>query len=451
VRQDNDCVAAGLEPVPPGQCQNEKDTFKGSSGYRKIPGNTCFTKDASTAKDAPVTKPCSQAKPAPGEVSHVVHDFKAAIALHNYFPHSQTVLIQLDDGSVWQSSNEGFTWKQLYDNEAFLAVILHTFAEERAYLVTKSRKVYYTLDTGSTWATFNAPSEPNAFGAAILDFHPTRPDWLIFTGSSDCSNVFSDNCRTISYYSTDHGATWKKLDEYVRSCAWARDTRLKIDEREIICESYKNKQGSQRSPEYNPMQLIAGQNFYSKKVTLFDSVVGWATFSEYLIVAKLNEQESTLSLQVSLDGLHFAEGQFPPSMKIENRAYTILESSTDAVFLHVTMNAAQGNEWGTIFKSNSNGTYYGLSADHVNRNSAGYVDFEKGQKLGLDGIALINIVANPDDAQVSGRKKLQSRITHNDGGTWKPLNPPAKDSLGRLYDCTSTVSLGFEAAPPNSS
>ena len=28
-------------------------------------------------------------------------------------------------------------------------------------------------------------------------------------------------------------------------------------------------------------------------------------------------------------------------------------------------------------RSNSNGTYYGLSVEHVNRNTAGYVDFEK--------------------------------------------------------------------------
>ena len=56
---------------------------------------------------------------------------------------------------------------------------------------------------------------------------------------------------------------------------------------------------------------------------------------------------------------------------------SVLESSTDAVFLHVTMNTAAGNEWGSIFKSNSNGTYYGLSVEHVNRNAAGYVDFEK--------------------------------------------------------------------------
>lgn len=51
--------------------------------------------------------------------------------------------------------------------------------------------------------------------------------------------------------------------------------------------------------------------------------------------------------------------------------------------------------------------------DHVNRNDAGYVDFEK--LVGLDGIALVNVVSNPFEAPLTGKKLLQSRITHNDG------------------------------------
>lgn len=100
-------------------------------------------------------------------------------------------------------------------------------------------------------------------------------------------------------------------------------------------------------------------------------------------------------------------------MKLENMAYTVLESSTDSVFLHVTTHSLLGSEWGSLFKSNSNGTYYGLSLDHVNRNAKGYVDFEK--MLGLDGIALMNTVSNPEEAAISGQKKLQTKITHNDG------------------------------------
>lgn len=95
------------------------------------------------------------------------------------------------------------------------------------------------------------------------------------------------------------------------------------------------------------------------------------------------------------------------------QAYTILESSTMSVFLHVTTSEPPAPYWGNILKSNSNGTYYGLSMDNVNRNDAGYVDFEK--MIGLDGIALVNVVSNPHEAPLTKRKLLQTRITHNDG------------------------------------
>jgi hypothetical protein len=100
-------------------------------------------------------------------------------------------------------------------------------------------------------------------------------------------------------------------------------------------------------------------------------------------------------------------------MHPETHAYTVLESSTKAVFLHMTMSEAPRPFWGNILKSNSNGTYFGLSIDNVNRDHRGYVDFEK--MIGLDGIAVVNIVSNTEDASVTGHKKLQTRITHNDG------------------------------------
>jgi len=78
-----------------------------------------------------------------------------------------------------------------------------------------------------------------------------------------------------------------------------------------------------------------------------------------------------------------------------------------------------------------------MAIDYVNRNQYGYVDFEK--MIGLDGIALVNIVSNPQEAVHTNQKAIQSRITHNDGGTWKQLVPPRRDSQGNEYACSSTV------------
>ncbi|KAH8108890.1 hypothetical protein DFH11DRAFT_1818258 [Phellopilus nigrolimitatus] len=188
---------------------------------------------------------------------------------------------------------------------------------------------------------------------------------------------------------------------------------------QIICESYKEK-GNQRLFQANtkPLQLVGGAQFFSKKV-LFDRVIGFAKFSEFLIVAE------SLDLQASLDGKNFATGVFPPILRPQKHAYTILQSSTKSVFMHLTTSEFPNN---------------------VNRNDRGFVDFEK--MISLDGIAPINVITNTENTAITRRKELSSRITHNDGGSWKPLTPPKTDALGQPYACTSTAcSLQIHSVP----
>jgi len=80
------------------------------------------------------------------------------------------------------------------------------------------------------------------------------------------------------------------VEKYVRNCAWARDSELKIDGSQILCESYRDKQGSQRFFQGdNPLQLVGGTRFFQKKTKLFDHVVGFAKFSEFLVVAEVGK------------------------------------------------------------------------------------------------------------------------------------------------------------------
>ena len=48
--------------------------------------------------------------------------------------------------------------------------------------------------------------------------------------------------------------------------------------------------------------------------------------------------------------------------------------------------------------------YYGLSLEYINHNHVGYVNFET--MIGLDGIMLMNIVANPTEVAIMAKKKL---------------------------------------------
>ncbi|QRV73806.1 vacuolar protein sorting-associated protein [Ceratobasidium sp. AG-Ba] len=438
VREGSKCVPAGPEPIPADVCKQNKpgEKYQGSSGYRLIPGNTC-EREKGKKLDEKIEKDCSQAQKPPGEVSHQTAFFKRPMVGNWYFKEAKTILLQLDDGTVHQSSNEGYSWTTLMNGRYFIAVYMHEYSHDRAYLFTDKKDMYYTTETARHWLPMNLPTTPNGLGINLLSFHPSQSDWLIFTGWRDCEGSDVSNCHSEAFYTLDNGRKWESLETYVRTCTWARTKDLRIDERLVLCESYRDKKGNQKSfGGENPLEFVEGSDFFKNKRKMFNSVVGFAKFSEYLLVAEVTPKTNSLDLQVSLDGRKFAMGQFPPGMSVNNHAYTVLESSTDSVFLHVTMSDKEGAEWGNVLKSNSNGTYYGLSLGAVNRNSRGYVDFEK--MMGLDGIAVMNIVSNTKEAEHTKKKKLQTRITHNDGGTWKPMVPPAKDSLGQNYDCKGT-------------
>ena len=104
--EGKECILSGPELIPQGSCQRPGDTYIGSSGYRKVPGNTCISKGE--AKDAPKRKSCAEGEVGAGQVSHQRHDFDALVLDHIYFKRSHTILVHLSDKSVWQSHNEGF-------------------------------------------------------------------------------------------------------------------------------------------------------------------------------------------------------------------------------------------------------------------------------------------------------------------------------------------------------
>ncbi|KAH8796893.1 hypothetical protein DL96DRAFT_1566100, partial [Flagelloscypha sp. PMI_526] len=422
-----------------------------------IPGNTC---QCGKKLDEPVSKPCTSASPAEGEIIHKTHQFSGTIDQWAYFQEGMTMVVKLHDGTVWQSPNEGWSWKEVIPGQS----------DDRAYLITSTEKFWWTTDGGQTWIQGKAPSRPNSFGNAILKFHPNS-DWLIWIGEHDCKHMMSTTCRSSAWYSTNNGYQWHEVEQYVTNCGWAKDRDIDAEEKEIVRESYREKSGSQRI-NISPLELIVGGGFYdsNRRKKVFDGVVGFTKFSEFMVVATINPEKQALDMQVSLDGQHFATGQFPPGMNPATHgvgdavgkysseailphcfraadhahfhwtlgatlAYTVLESTTHSLFMFMTIVEPPLAPWGNILKSNSNGTYFGLSLEGANRNEYGYVDFEK--MVGLPGIALVNIVASKQDSSASGRKVVQSRITHNDGATWKLLVPPKLDSLGQPYECNT--------------
>lgn len=437
----SECIPVAPLVAPEGACDDPKATFKGSSGFRLIPGNEC-TRKGGEELDKEIERPCKDSikAPASGEVAVEKTLFKAAEfsewhyleRTSNSVGDDETIIMRTSEQEIYVTRDHGKTWTLILEDEPITSIAPHPYFNDVVYFLTGGERVHYSIDRAEHLRAFWAPAWPSEGVTPILRFHPDYKDWLLWAGSDgDCPGP---DCHTNIHYTKDRGDDWSTLLRYVRKCEFIKkDGRGKGEQSEqlIYCEQYQNEDQSK------PLQLISSDNWFADHKVHFPDILDFATMSEFIIVAAKTEDQKSLKVDASVDGQTFAAAEFPPNFKVAHQqAYTVLDSSTHAVFLHVTVNNQQDHEYGTIIKSNSNGTSYVLTLDAVNRDTYGYVDFEKMQ--GLEGVALVNVVANSEDVGKEGaKKKLKSMITHNDGAEWALIPPPELDALGQKYSCVS--------------
>jgi photosystem II stability/assembly factor-like uncharacterized protein len=440
--KDKECKLSGLLGAPEGACKDGEKKYKGSSGWRKIPGNQC---KGSTKKDEEVERDCDAvSKPPPsGKISSEITKFKGSrfqeyYYLENTLPiekgqsKDETIITRTSENEVFITHDHGKKWQKAVDDE-IVAIYPHQYDNNYVYLITASHKVYYSKDRGMQDSlrthSFRAPQMPNTQLLQIMQFHPKESDWIIWLGGEHCKKSNNPECHTVASVSQNNGAKFDTLLPFVKKCAFIWREEGRVEEKKLMyCEQYTNEEMGA------PLELISSGDFFANKKVEFKSVVEFATMSEFIIVATKGDDGKSLKLDASLDGVHFADAQFPPKLQVDHQtAYTVLDSSTHSVFLHVTVNPRKDQEYGALIKSNSNGTSYVLSIPNVNRNTEGYVDFEKMQ--GIEGVAIVNIVANADKVDGGAKKQKKTLISHNDGADWEALQAPGKDSDGKEYGC----------------
>lgn len=439
------CVAQGPSLVPDGACKKPDDTFKGSSGWRLIPGNECIPPKEGR-KDELVSTPCKDtiAPPASGKVSHTSQSLKGKVLHdHLYFERTETssgvdetVIAQTDKG-VFLSRDHGKNWKEILKDKKVKYVVRHTYLNDRVFFIASDDKVYYSVNRGDDIQEFDVkvPHPADYLHAAPMSFHPTKKDWIIWTGKS-CSTG-GDSCHAVASISKDRGDSWKTLARYVSKCEfiYAEKTAREAEGEKLIFCGARTKESN--DPKDNPWKLVGSTNFFEDSVTHVDDMQDFAIMSEYIIVAAKDNKDE-LTLKSSVDGKTFANALFPSNFRIPHQhGYTVLDSSTHSIFLHATVDTTTDLEYGGIIKSNSNGTSYVLSLNGVNRDRPGFVDFEKMSQL--EGVALANVVTNYETASKDGHKTLKTMITHNDGAEWRYITPPAKDVEGKKFSCSGNL------------
>ncbi|KAF5973838.1 carboxypeptidase Y-sorting PEP1 precursor [Fusarium coicis] len=456
------CKKVGPVPIPEGSCKGKDETFKGSSGWRLIPGNTC-TRKSGSQKDDPVERKCSDGgssgggstpgTPASGEISFKTNEFADIkgkdmqkfylMGLESESPTSEVVIARpigdrLPDGKVevenklWITADHGKTWKRILEEENILALIPHTYFREVVFFHTDSEKVIYTIDRGHSFHSFKTPfSDPGA----AMSFHPDKKDWIIWIGKRCGDIAGSKDCYPEASISTDRGDNWKTLQRYATKCEFTGNSAFKFRaQKQIVCLVHKDENAD------NHKTIVTIEDFSEDDRIIHNgTVAAFATMNEFILatdeIIEDGKESAGLQAIASMDGKHFEAAQFPRNFHDSHSSlYTVLDSSNHAVNLFVATDLSEGRRRGSIIKSNSNGTTYVLSASNVNSDELGYVDFEK--VAGLEGVTLINSVSNPDDK--NGKKVIQTKISHNDGAEWGFLPPPSKGADGKSYPCSSS-------------
>lgn len=430
MKYNDKCLGQTPQKIPPDACKKPDDVFWASSGYRKIPGNTCDSKRG-VIKDNKIEVSCNTDSHL-DKIKITLTDFEGKIMNYYYLKKNddsndkndtdETILILTDQLELHVSHDQGNQWSQILANENILFMYQNIYTSEQVYFFGTNKKAWVTKNRCLTIEKIQLPTYSHA--GYIPEFHPDNKDWIIYTGCKE--NKIMQECETESYYSLDAGNSWNFLVSNSRSCSWIKTKNFNANKNLIYCEIYLS--DSKKSSD-NPVKLVYSTDFFNTYNVLFDYIADYARFEEFIILAKYDSKLKVLEPYISLDGLNFTTINF--SSHYSGQLYTILDSSTKSIFLHITKDDYKGFKWGSILKSNSNGTNFVKSLDFVDRNDNGYIDFERFK--GLEGIIISNVVINPDDVVKGSSKHIKSLISYNDGSEWSYLTPPKQDSNGDKY------------------
>ncbi|ODV59975.1 type I sorting receptor [Ascoidea rubescens DSM 1968] len=350
----------------------------------------------------------------------------------------ETIVVRTTTGKVYKSHDGGLDFEELKIKEKIKDIILDPYSKDNVYLVIDDEdKIYKSTTRGKLFKKIGVPTKLNSFKIPSLTFNKMNSDHLIWTGDSkSCDDDFyGSDCYPVAYISKNGGKKWNKLLDNVKYCDFSgsilEDQYKNLDL--VYCEKYNEEESNNGLKIY---KLMSSKDYFKKdKKVLFERIIGFAIADEFIVVASVDDDNTSLKAHTTVDGNIFAIAEFPYDFHVDKQqAYTILESISKSIFIHVTTNEKREREFGSILKSNSNGTSYVLSENYVNRNEIGFVDYENVK--GIEGIEIINVVSNYQEVLAKNSKKeLKSKITHNDGGEWNYIQPPSINSKGEKYKC----------------
>ncbi|KAJ2359595.1 vacuolar protein sorting/targeting protein PEP1, partial [Coemansia sp. RSA 2610] len=431
--------------------------------------------------------------------------FKSSLNKLLYFKNPATLLgLDRESGLVYRSGNHGAQWDVVAGVPGGKAsrMYAHPFEATVAYVLSDGTEHWLTRDEGVTWQAFSTPLAPTTSGERALGFHAQRARWILYTGERCVEETVGWwpfprlVCHDEAFYvrdgfeqavrdHSDGDRTGQAVtalmapDRAVAKCMWAHHTTEfdSMAEEAIFClevvprgtdsalarrsiaEDLAGMLDGLAKP--TTVRLVTSEDFFhTQRVVRFGDgndgsggdhagggVVAVSVVKDFVLAAISHAHSDEMDLFVSMDGHAWAESRLPLPPGTREDAYTILESTKYAVFVDVMSSGS--SVAGSLYRSNSNGTYYTQSLEHTHRSRDGVVDVERVH--GVAGVVIANQVANWEQAQrgdVLGRHELhlRSRISFNDGARWRYLRAPETDADGKKYGCTDSAWQSGECA-----
>lgn len=415
-------------------CETGKKNVKLSS-RRIVPGNLCENGYSPPKDDFNLKCKDALEDKKKNEINVNLSEFKENIVYYQYLNKNTTsmefqndVLIVLTASRKVYISFDGEVFNIIAAEKSFIYIYTNPYWPDSIYLITDEGEILSSLNRGLLFTSSYSPYTSGLYKSFGMTFNAKDPQTYILYSNDKCDSM--NNCEMHVSITENNGKSFTDLLEDSSQCVFAdsvfNSTLYAVNQNEIIC--------SQKVKGQSYYRLISSSDSLTANETvLFDKIIGFTTSENYMIVAKLNEDHS-LNAFVSVNGNTFAEVKFPHDVDLHKQtAYTILDVTSNELFMHLTTYDEWDHQFGALLKANYNGTLFTTAINYVNRNNDAYVDFESAQSL--EGLAILNVVMNPAAVRNGEGKKLVSKISHNDAATWSLLPAPANDSNGKKIGC----------------
>lgn len=417
-------------------CDSNQKMIKLSS-RRKLPGNLCENGYEAPENDFTLRCKLANEEKEKQSIKIKITEFDDKIEYFQYLDKNSSLTAYQEETLVAiTKSKEAFISFNGGENFAYISgdsfnqVITNPYWPDSIYMITDNGTIYSSLNRGKSFYQEEIPNFQLENSEYYMTFTSYNPSNYILFCNTNCDST--GNCDRTSYTTVDNGKTFTKLIDDGVNCIYA-DTVFPVEhfrhDDRIFCLTKPKNQS------YG--QLIAISERRGKK-KLYDGILNMKILNKYLIITKLNEDNS-IGAMVSLNGVHFAEVKLPYNVEImEQTNLKLLELNSMEIFLYVQTSNVKDHEFGALLKGNFNGTLFSTVLNNVNANEEGIIDFEKIDTL--EGLLIANIVKNSEDVINGQEKQIITKFSYNNGATWFEFPKPYKDLNGDVIKC-DTCSL----------